>query len=66
MGFTDHLSKLTSGNDLPLSHYDNEFVVATINNISENFFAKMTCTKQKGKTNKLLLNYPVDAYRINI
>ena len=30
MGFTDLLSRLHSGKTLPISHYDNKFVVATV------------------------------------
>ena len=33
MGFTDLLSRLPSGKALPISHYDDEFVVASIDKI---------------------------------
>ena len=33
MGFTDLLSRLPSGKALPISHYDDEFVVALIDQI---------------------------------
>ena len=33
MGFTDLLSRLPSGKALPISHYDDEFVVASIDRI---------------------------------
>ena len=33
MGFTDLLSRLPSGNVLPISHYDDEFVVASLDKI---------------------------------
>ena len=36
MGFTDLLSRLPSGKALPTSHYDSEFVVATVQKIVEN------------------------------
>ena len=36
MGFTDLLSRLPSGKALPISHYDNEFVVATVKKIVDN------------------------------
>ena len=35
MGFTDLLSRLSSGKAFPISHYDNELVLATINKMSE-------------------------------
>ena len=36
MGFTDFLSRLPSGKALPISHYDSEFVVASVQKIVEN------------------------------
>ena len=38
MGFADLLSRLPSGIVLPTSHYDNEFLVATVKKIVENLF----------------------------
>ena len=35
MGFTDLISRIPSGKALPISHYDEEFVVANINNINK-------------------------------
>ena len=35
MGFTDLISRIPSGNALPISHYDEEFVVANINKINK-------------------------------
>ena len=35
MGFTDHLSRLPSGESLPISHYDDEFVAASIDKIQK-------------------------------
>ena len=35
MGFTDLLSRLPSGKALPPSHYDEEFVVASIDKIGK-------------------------------
>ena len=35
MGFTDLISRIPSGKDLPISHYDKEFVVANINKINK-------------------------------
>ena len=35
MGFTDFLSRLPSGKALPISHYDDEFVVASIDKIQK-------------------------------
>ena len=40
MGFTDLLSRLPSGKALPTSHYDSEFVVATVQKIVENLSVK--------------------------
>ena len=36
MGFFDLLSRLPSGKALPISHYDDEFVVASIDKIQNN------------------------------
>ena len=35
MGFTDLISRIPSGKALPISHYDEEFVVAKINKINK-------------------------------
>ena len=43
MGFTDLLSRLPSGKALPTSHYDSEFVVATVQKIVENFSVNSDC-----------------------
>ena len=45
MGFTDLLSRLTSGKALPTSHYDSEFVVATLQKIVENLSVNSDCKK---------------------
>ena len=44
MGFTDLLSRLPSGKALPISHYDDEFVVASIDK-----FQKIPLKKQHSK-----------------
>ena len=40
MGFTDLLSRLPSGKALPISHYDDEFVVASIDKIQKTLLNK--------------------------
>ena len=35
MGFTDLISRIPSGKAIPISHYDEEFVVANINKINK-------------------------------
>ena len=40
MGFTDLLSRLPSGKALPPSHYDEEFVVASIDKIQKSYVMK--------------------------
>ena len=47
MGFTDLLSRLPSGKALPTSHYDSEFVVATVQKIVENLCVSSDCKKNK-------------------
>ena len=47
MGFTDLLSRLPSGEALPISHYDEEFVVASIDKIQN-----ILLTKQDSKTSR--------------
>ena len=47
MGFTDLLSRLPSGKALPTSHYDNEFVVATVKKIVDNLSVNIDCTKNE-------------------
>ena len=64
MGFTDLLSRLYSGKALPTSHYDSEFVVATIQKIVENLSVNSDCKKNNCKKNKLY--NPVDVNTIVI
>ena len=45
-GFTNLLSRLPSGKALPTSHYDNEFVLATLNKILENIIVNSDCKKR--------------------
>ena len=40
MGFTDLLSRLPSGKALSISHYDDEFVVASIHKIQKTLLNK--------------------------
>ena len=53
MGFTDLLSRLPSGKALPTSHYDSEFVVATVQNIVENLSVNSDCKKNNCKKNEV-------------
>ena len=46
IGFTDLMSRLPSGKALPTSYYYIEFVVATVNKISENFAVSSDCEKK--------------------
>ena len=45
MGFTDFLSRFTSGKALPTSQYDNEFVVAILKKIVDNLSVNSDCRK---------------------
>ena len=58
MGFTDLLSRLPSEKTLPTSHYDSEFVVATVKKIVENLSVKIDCKKNICTKNELY--NPVD------
>ena len=58
MGFTDLSSRLPSGKVLPTSHYDNEFVVATVKKVVDNLSVNIDC-KKKNFTKNELYN-PVD------
>ena len=62
-GFTDLLSRLPSRKALPTSHYDSEFVVATVKKIVENFSVKIHCKKNNCKKNELY--NPVDVNTIS-
>ena len=53
MWFTDLLSRLSSGKSLPTSHYDSEFVVATVQKIVENLSVNSDCKNNICKKNKL-------------
>ena len=53
MGFTDLLSRLPSGKALPTSHYDSEFVVATVRKIVENLSVNNDCKKNNCKKNEV-------------
>ena len=53
MGFTDLLSRLPSGKALPTSHYDSEFVVATVQKIVENLSVNNDCKKNNCKKNEV-------------
>ena len=53
MGFTDLMSRLTSEKALPTSHYDSEFVVATVQKIVENLSVNRDCKKKNCKKNEL-------------
>ena len=46
MGFTDLLSRLPSGKAMPASHYDSEFVVATVENIVDNLSVNIDCKER--------------------
>ena len=63
MGFTDLLSRLPSGKALPTSHYDSEFVVATVQKIVENLFVNSDCKKNNCKKNEVY--NPVDVNTIS-
>ena len=64
IGFTDLLSRLPSGKALPTSLYDNEFVVATVKKIVENFSVNIDC-KKNNCTKKNELYNPVDVNTIS-
>ena len=51
----------TFGKALRSSHNDNEFVVATINNITDNLCANTMCTKKNCEKNNTSLKNPVEA-----
>ena len=63
MGFTDLLSRLPSGKALPTSHYDSEFVVATVQKIKENLSVNNDCKKNNCKKNEVY--YPLDVNTIS-
>ena len=63
MGFTDLLSRLPSGKALPTSHYDSEFVVATVQKIVENLSVNSDCKNNNCKKNELY--NLVDVYTIS-
>ena len=63
MGFTDLLSRLPLGKELPTSHNDSEFVVATVQKIVENLSVNSDCKKNNCKKNKLY--NPVDVNTIS-
>ena len=58
MGFTDLLPRLPSGKALPISHYNSEFVVTSVQKIVENFSVNSNCKKNE-------LNNPVDVNTIS-
>ena len=62
MGFTDLLSRLLSEKALPISHYDNEFVVATVKKIVYNLSVNINCKKNNCTKNELY--NPVDVNTI--
>ena len=53
MGFTDLLSRLPSGKALPTSHYDSEFVAATVKKIVEDLSVSSDCKKNNCKKNEV-------------
>ena len=63
MGFTDLLSRLPLGKALPTSHYDSEFVVATVQKIVENLSVNSNCKKNNCKKNEVY--NPLDVYTIS-
>ena len=63
MGFTDLLSRLPSQKALPTSHYDSEFVVATVQKIVENLSVNSDGKKNNCKKNELY--NPVDVNTIS-
>ena len=58
MGFTGLLSRLPSGKALSNSHYDNDFVVATVKKIVHNLSVNSDCKKNNCTKNELY--NPVD------
>ena len=64
-GFRDLLSRLPTRKTVPTSYCDNEFVVATLNKILENFTVSSICTKKNCKKNELLVKNPVDVNYVN-
>ena len=50
MGFTDLLSRLPSGKALPISHYDDEFVVSSIDKIQNILLNKQYSKDVTGNT----------------
>ena len=56
MGFTDFLSRLPSGKALPTSHYDNEFVVATVEKIVDNLSVNFDCKKNNCTKNEFTIS----------
>ena len=63
MGLTDLLPRLPSEKALPNSHYDSEFVVATVQKIVENLSVNSDCKKNNCKKNELY--NPVDVITIS-
>ena len=63
MGFTVLLSRLPSGKALPISHYDSEFVVATVQKSVENLSVNSDCKKNNCKKNEVY--NPVDVNTIS-
>ena len=63
MGFTDILSRLPSGKALPTSHYDSEFVAATVKKVVENLSVNIDCKKNNCPKNELY--NPVDVNTIS-
>ena len=63
MGFTDLLSRLPSRKALPTSHYDSEFVVATVKKIVDNLSVNIDCKKNNCTKNELY--NPVDVNTIS-
>ena len=64
IGFMDLLSRIPSGKALPTSHYDNEFVEATVKKIVDNLSVKIDCKKNNCTTNELY--NPVDVNTITV
>ena len=65
LGFTDLLTSLTTEKTLPISSYDNEFVVSMVNKILENLTVNSYCKKKNCTKNELLINNPADVYCLN-
>ena len=69
MGFTDLISRIPSGKAFPISHYDEEFVVANFNKINKSFNPseklRITCSaigsNLENSDYALLRNYPIVA-----